>query len=232
MTQPTTDLRDRFLRLQPAVVCDVMDAMGLANGVLANTIRLVDPKSVLCGVAFCVRGTRVVGARPAPTSGSRPVFEIDRRLRAGTVFVGETAGCVGAAIGGNMALAFKQRGAAGIVLDGPVRDVDELIEMGLATAATGTTPMSFKGLFEWSELDVPVRMPGQLGQEVVIRTGDVILGDVDGLLVVPAEHAADVARHAAGTMEMEERIKTDLAQGHDREEVYARHDRFAHIDRG
>jgi 4-hydroxy-4-methyl-2-oxoglutarate aldolase len=231
MNDKQATLCARFSKLQPAVVHDVIDVMGLPAGVLSSRIRLLDPKSVICGPAFCARGTSVVGSRPAPASGSRPVFEIDRKLYQGCIFVGETGGSPGAVMGGNMGLAFKMRGARGIVIDGALRDANEFLEMGLPAAITHTTPMPFKGLFEWAELQVPVRLPGQFAHTVPIRPGDIVLGDVDGVVIIPAERAEEVAANAEKTSEMEQRIKADLAKGEDREAVYARHDRFGHISK-
>jgi regulator of RNase E activity RraA len=78
------------------------------------------------------------------------------------------------------------KGIAGIVLDGPVRDIDALSKMDLPIYGVGTTP---GGPYKDGpgEVNVPIACGG-----IHVEPGDIILGDADGLIVIPKRDAADI----------------------------------------
>lgn len=96
--------------------------------------------------------------------------------------------------------AMNQRRLGGLVLDGPVRDVDALRAMPLPVYATGSTP---GGPYKEGpgEINVPIACGG-----VSVNPGDVILGDLDGVIVIPLKDAQAVLEAA------EELHKTDAAK--------------------
>lgn len=222
-------LSKRLLALPTAVVCDVLAMMGYANQVVASSLRPVGPIRTFAGPAVCLLGSD--GAEPdAPPGGSKPVFETDRHMTPGCVAViAAGAHKIGAVIGGNVAIAWHVRGCVGIITDGGIRDAGECVEMGLPVFAAFVGPMSNKGLWAFREIGVPVTLPGQLGKPLMIKPGDIVHGDFDGLVVIPAALAAHVVRDAEILETMEAKIRADLQRGDDREAVYARHDRFGHI---
>jgi regulator of RNase E activity RraA len=128
-----------------------------------------------------------------------------------------------------MALSFSLRGCSGVVTDGAIRDADEFEETGLPVFCSFTTPLAPMGRWHYTSLDVPVDLPGQSAVRVTVRPGDYLVGDRDGVVVVPREIAAQVAAYAEVLERAEGRIKEDLRAGGDREEVYRRNDRFGHI---
>jgi 4-hydroxy-4-methyl-2-oxoglutarate aldolase len=91
-----------------------------------------------------------------------------------------------ALLGGHIGKALKQRGIAGIVVDGAVRDSSELQELGLPVCARGTAVI-VGGHDGPGEINVPIACGG-----VVVNPGDVVLADEDGIVVVPREHVAEV----------------------------------------
>ena len=113
--------------------------------------------------------------------------------------------------------------------DGGVRDAAEFAEIGLPVFASFLTPLSNKGLWAFTAVDDPVDLPGQNGGAVRVASGDWIHADRDGVVVIPAAHAAQVVADAEVVEAVEGRIKQALLAGEDREAVYARHDRFGHI---
>src|SRR5579872_7598449 len=210
-----TDLCDRLKGLPTAVVSDVLGAMGLLEQVLSSSMRAVSSTSAFAGPALCLSGSE--GPDPdALPNGSKPVFEIDRRVSPGCVAVIATGGHkLGAVIGGNVALSWHRRGCAGVVTDGGIRDAAECEEMALPVFATFVGPMSNKGLWAFREIGVPVVLPGQRGAAVTVMPGDIVHADGDGVVIIPAS--------------LEAKIRADLLRGEDREAVYRRHDKFGHI---
>jgi regulator of RNase E activity RraA len=223
------DLCDRLKKLPTAVVSDVLSTMGLLEQVLSSTMRAVGSARAFAGPALCLLGSE--GAEPgALPSGSKPVFEIDRRVTSGCVAVIATGGHkLGAVIGGNVALSWHLRGCAGVVTDGGIRDAAECNEMGLPVFAAFVGPMSNKGLWAFREIGVPVTLPGQRGMPVAIKPGDIVHADADGVVVIPAPLAKRIVADAEILESMEGKIRADLLRGDDREAVYRRHDRFGHI---
>lgn len=109
----------------------------------------------------------------------------------GDVIVVSNEGERGRALVGEIIVAFaKSRGCAGFVLDGPMRDVESLYDMGIPMYAAGSTP---GGPFKNGpgEINVPISCGG-----IPVCPGDVVVGDGDGVIVVPWQDAAAVLEGA------------------------------------
>jgi regulator of RNase E activity RraA len=156
---------------------------------------------------------------------------MDRMLQPGSVVVMASGGFrAGAVLGGNIGLSFKLHGCAGIVTDGGIRDGDEFMEFGLPVFCAFTTPLAYKGRWHYEELQVPIALEGLIAP-VRVQPGDLVHADIDGALIIPREHAEQVAADAQIVEQMEGRIKDELQRGTDREVVYGRNDRFSHVKR-
>jgi len=204
-----------FDGLRVADVTDGMDAMGLQN------VGLMDPEVRPLWKDTRDYSHRFVGiavtARCVPTqraaAGKRPMEEYDKwsgdwyntlspepfqdLVRPGTALVIDDAerADVGS-IGSNNIMAWKLRGAVGVVTDATARDTDEI--------ATEKMPLYFRrpgrgirpGRNEIESVNRPVVCGGAL-----VIPGDVIVADGDGVLVVPRAVAADAARYAKRILE-------------------------------
>lgn len=225
------DLTARLLKLPAAVISDVLGEMGLRHQVLSPAIKPLDPASRIAGPAFCIRGEEGP-EKPARAGVPKVSFEMDRRLYPACIAVIDSGGCrSNATVGGNVAMSFRLRGCGGLVTDGAVRDAAEFEEVGLPAFCSFTTPLAPKGRWHYSEIEVPVMLPGQTRPTVAIRPGDFLVGDRDGVVVIPQELAEKVAADAEVVERAEARIKAGLQAGADREDVYAQNDRFSHIRR-
>lgn len=164
----------RSLAALPAAT--LYEAMGKI-GAIHHRIRPVCPGSRLAGVAYTVR------ILPAETSA---VLRAVEEAPAGSVLVIDTGGDGEASVwGGTSSLAASVRGLAGCVTNGLVRDVDEIVEIGLPVYSPGATVTgTLKNHPGW--VGVPVCVGGQ-----VVRPGDYIVGDSDGVVVVARELAQD-----------------------------------------
>ena len=112
-----------------------------------------------------------------------------------------------AGIGELMATTAQVRGIAGAVIDGGARDVDAITRMGFPVFCRGITPASIIGRHISVAGQVPVQCAG-----IWVRPGDYIMGDMDGVVVIPQEHAPKIAELAlqfdAKEIKMREMIKT------------------------
>ncbi len=126
----------------------------------------------------------------------------------GDVIVVDVQGdMVNAVIGELMMTDAKKRGLAGVVIDGAVRDVDALRNLGFPVYAAGVTP---KGPYKDGpgEINVPVCCGG-----IVVNPGDIIVGDGDGIVVINAKDAAAIAQRAKAKMKAEEETMKAIEAG-------------------
>jgi len=210
----------------------VLDEMGYPNQVLASDLRPLDPERRLAGIAFCVRGeNRVVTQTPPPEQQLSP-YELERQMKPGLVAVIDAGGqSVGATIGGFVATSLKSNGCHGLVTNGGVRDSREIVAVGLPTFCRFVTPVNASRRWSIAEVGQPVHLPGIGGGSVALRPGDYLLGDADGIVVIPAEIAI-AAIEAAETLDTIERTITQgIRDGGTREQLFKLHPRFAHIRR-
>ena len=112
-----------------------------------------------------------------------------------------------ALLGALMAARARQLGLAGVVVDGAVRDLDEIADVGLPVFARASTPAGpYKN--GPAEIGLPVACGG-----VVCSPGDIVCGDGDGVAVVPRSRAKQVADAVAGVLRKEEEMLRRWADG-------------------
>lgn len=164
------------------------EALGKSGGMTPD-IRAMVPRTKLAGVAYTVR---ILGAETAA------VLNAIEQAPAGSVLVIDTgASGIHPTWGGTSSLASQVRGLAGAVTNGLVRDLDEMIDLAVPVYASGASVMgTLKNHPGWHGL--PVTVGG-----VVVHPGDYVIGDADGVVVVPAA-AADQALAASNAQRAKE----------------------------
>jgi regulator of RNase E activity RraA len=227
----TAALCQRLINLQSDTIGDVLDEMGCRHQILSADIRPISPEMRVAGPAFTIKGqTAAHSTVQADGDAPKPGYEMFRRMFAGCVAVMETGGhAIGAPWGENSALSAKVRGCVGMVIDGGTRDGRELMTMPFPTFSKFISAARVEGRWAHLAFDIPITMPGQTCKEVVVKPDDLILADFDGVVVIPRELADDVVAAAEAVERIEERIREELMAGMDREEVYRRNPRYAHI---
>jgi RraA family protein len=128
--------------------------------------------------------------------------------RPGDVIVVDAGGATNSAIlGAMMANYAKTRGIEALVVDGAIRDVEELAALDLAVVARGATP---NGPFKSG--------PGEIGQPIAcgglsIAPGDLLIGDQDGVLVVPKPETEAIVALAEEKFKLEQAWEIEIAAG-------------------
>ncbi|NYT12852.1 MAG: bifunctional hexulose-6-phosphate synthase/ribonuclease regulator [Methanomassiliicoccales archaeon] len=156
------------------------------------------------------RGTKMVGrALTVQTSKgdwAKPVEAIDRAVE-GDVIVVDAGGSEIAVWGELASWSCKLKGIAGIVIDGAARDIDTILDIDFPCFSRNLSPDAGepKGF-------------GGIGIEIVcggqqVRTGDWIVGDESGVVVVPQEQAVEIANRAVDVNERENRIREEIKRG-------------------
>ncbi len=166
----------------------------------------VDPR-----IAALDPGMRVVG--PALTVDIRPsdnlmIHYALTKAKPGDVLVIDAKGFVDAGPWGDLlTLAAKKIGIAGLVIDGAVRDASAIVEMGFPVFCRG---LCIKGTnkLQPGKVNVPITVGG-----IVVRPGDIVMGDRDGLVVVAKEEVSQVIQASEERECKEEVMRRRLEEG-------------------
>jgi 4-hydroxy-4-methyl-2-oxoglutarate aldolase len=203
-------------RLYAAVLSDVLDAAGYRDRVLDARVTHSTGPEVLVGRAATMLAGEEVEVEGTPYA--RQVEAIDA-LEEGEVVVATTHNSPRAAFWGELfSTAALARGARGLVVDGLVRDRRKMDEMGFPAFATGSRPVDSMGRLTVYAYGVPIRCGG-----VVVRPGDLVFAEPDGVVVVPAEIEEAVVSAALEKVGREDRVREELAGGSTLAEAWARH---------
>jgi 4-hydroxy-4-methyl-2-oxoglutarate aldolase len=169
-----------------------------------------------CGPAFCISGHKLntSGWLAMPTDRRDPLYDsLDERVPQGSVLLYATGGYDDAAVfGGDTALALKQRGVAGVIVDGAVRDVAAISRYQLPVLARSVSALRFVGRFAVTAIDAAIEMRGLAGAVQAV-TGDLVLCDTDGAIIVPgglAHHLIDATEKAAA---VSAQVSQEVMQG-------------------
>jgi 4-hydroxy-4-methyl-2-oxoglutarate aldolase len=195
--------------LYTGVLSDVMDELGHSKQAFRPFVRPTDETLVLVGRARTGLYTKTYSVGP----GENP-YELEIKLL-DDLHIGEVPviACDGpterlAPWGELLTTASLARGAVGCVTDGLVRDVRKIRELRFPVFHGGIGPLDSRGRGRMIEMDTPIECGG-----VMVRTGDVVFGDVDGVVVVPQEIEEEVFRRALDKVTSENNTRDELRQG-------------------
>ncbi|MFQ5765280.1 MAG: RraA family protein [Rhodospirillales bacterium] len=192
---------EAWRKIAPAIVSDCMNRTHF----MAAAIKPVRPGTLLVGQARTV--TSMVGDNGI-SHAATPLME------AGQVMVIDAKGYDGVAVWGGVATrAAMARGLAGVVIDGAVRDVAEIRGLGFPCFARAVVPSGphkgFGGI-----IDGPISCAG-----CPVKPGDLVIGDDDGVAVVPLEWAQDMLKASQEKLKQEEDWLAAIADGRSMAEV-------------
>ena len=205
--------------LYAAVLSDVLDSFGLMNQAMRPFIRPLDDAQVLFGRAR----TGLYMNAYSVAEGENP-YEVEIALvddlKPGDVAVLDCGGPTEriAPWGELLSTASAKRGAAGCVIDGLVRDVRMIRELQFPVFHGGIGPLDTKGRAKMMARDVPVSCGG-----VAVSSGDLIFGDVDGVVVIPQAIAPQVIEAAIAKVKSENVTRDELNRGLLLGEVYRKY---------
>lgn len=193
--RPSVDLIEAYRHLPVATISDVLGPGHVMNA----SVRPLRPGMRLVGAAYTLK------LPPADNLGMHLAV---RESKAGDVIVAEqSGGALGAPVGEIMAMAAMHKGLAGIVLNGAVRDAEKLrSELWPVFAVSIYAQQCRKDGPAW--LQTTMDCAG-----VTVHPGDLIVGDDDGVVVVPFASIASVAQEVVKKMEKESLRIASISQG-------------------
>jgi 4-hydroxy-4-methyl-2-oxoglutarate aldolase len=198
-------LLERLDALYVAVVADCLDRVGVRSNLLAPHVRSLYRGAKVAGYALTVHVV-AVEAPPAREDWYRGEMLAVDSQQPGDVMVVSTAS--GSYWGELLATASRFRGARGIVGDCYARDSAALIEMRYPTFVTGCLAYDSLGRIDVDGVDVPIECAG-----VTVHPGDLVIGDDDGVAIIPRALAEQVVELAEEKVSGENLVRDRLAKG-------------------
>jgi 4-hydroxy-4-methyl-2-oxoglutarate aldolase len=196
VVRPPSELISSFESLFSCDVSDVLHRAGTMSGIRPA----YTPIPHVVGPAITVQ---------VPAGGINMVKLGIEQTRAGDVLVVSVQGdCATATWGGNLSRGLYARGVAGLIVDGAVRDVSQIREIGLPVFSRGIATVAGAYDAPSGEVNVPIACGG-----VVVFPGDIIVADEDGIVVVPPQVAAEVAKGVAELMAHQRGLQEVLLRG-------------------
>lgn len=213
------DLVARLERSYTGVVHDVMLELGLRNFTLPPEVRPLFPDRTLAGEVATVSGRVDTAAdRHATLLGWTGLLS---KARPGTVLICQPNDSVVAHMGELSAETLRFKGVRGYVVDGGCRDVDFILKLGFPVWCRYFTPRDIANYWLPETFDQPIRIG-----EVTIHAGDLVLGDRDGMVILPKARAAEIVDQAEEATGTENLVRKAILDGVDPQEAYLRHGRF------
>jgi len=196
MSSAEQALLARCVRMGSSTWSDALDALDIAGVVQGIARRSGEGRMV----GFAATARHTWGPLGAFDRADFAAGKFVAAAGPGRVLMVDMGGAAISTFGGLAAASAKRQQAAGVVIDGGCRDVDEIRSAGLWLASRWVTPVTGKTRLKLQALGEPVTIGG-----VTVREGDLVVGDETGIVVVPH---ADIAR----ALEEAERIfEIDLA---------------------
>ncbi|MBM3536078.1 MAG: RraA family protein [Alphaproteobacteria bacterium] len=215
---PKHSLAELAEKLFCAVISDCLDQAGVWKQAFPARIRPLDDSLVMVGRARTALYMDVYAETPGVNPYEMEIALIDS-LKPGEipVFACGATGRV-APWGELLSTASKVRGAAGAVMDGCVRDIKAIRAMKFPVFHGGIAPLDSKGRATVKALDVPIECAG-----VEVKSGDLVFGDADGLVVIPQAKEEEVLKLAFKKISGEKNTLRDLQAGESLGSVFAKY---------
>jgi RraA family protein len=200
------DIRRDIERVDPATVAaasayaaSILADVAGRRGTMDGLVQALAPSMRVCGPAFTVEVRH---------GDNLMIHAAMAMARPGDVLVVDGKGDTSCALmGGIMLTACQQLGLAGVVIDGSIRDTEELRALGFPVWAVGANPNG-------PTKNIPGRINHPIGcGGAAVQPGDLIVGDADGVVVVPREQAAALLPLAAAKVADEHKRIADILSG-------------------
>lgn len=215
---PIEELCARYSRLYVAAVADALDDKGLWHQIIDRRIQPLTLEMRVAGPAFTMLGRPERSTDRAIRKGVKAVDALQRH----TVAVMD---CSGEEITGHWGELLTNgalvRGCTGAVIDGGTRDVATILKMSFPVFCKYRSPADAKGRWNVVDFDCPVRIGG-----VPVAPGDFIVGDADGVVVVPRDLVVDVLLEAEEVAKTETEIRQRVRDGQSVAKLYMEYKRF------
>ena len=213
------NLTKRLESCYTGAVFDVMWDLGFPDGLLPRELKSLDPEKTVAGPVLPVLGR--------PDSSLTPDESLLRWTEfLGTVPAGHVVACQPqdddrALMGELSAETLQFRGVRGYIVDGGCRDVSFIKALGFPVCCCFTTPRDIVAAWTPEAYNVPI----QIG-EVTIHPGDYILGDQDGIVILPGTQAEAIVNRVEVVVQTENLVRKAILEDMPPKEAYLQYRKF------
>ena len=208
MASRSDNLPHRFGRIYTAAITDVMDGLGLPRQTLPWTIRPLTAEMRLAGYAFTARGRPHRGTPRERDATLRLFLKMLGAVPADSVLVLASSDNTAAHFGELSAAWFRARRVRGAVIDGSTRDAASVARLRFPTFVRYRTPQDSVGRWRVRDWGQPVTIGG-----VRVALGDIVVGDWDGVVVVPRRVAHEVLVRCEKLVGTENKVRAAVRRG-------------------
>ena len=221
MASKTDALPRRFARIYTAAITDVMDELGLQRQTLPSALQPLTASMRTAGYAFTARGRPHRGSPRERDATLRRFLGMIGAVPSDSVLVLAANDTVAAHFGELSMEALRRRKVRGAVIDGATRDASLIARAGFPTFVRYRTPQDSVPRWRVSDWGQPVTIGG-----VRISLGDIVVGDLDGIVVVPRRVAHDVLVRCERLVGTENKVRTAVKRGMTPLEAYEKFGAF------
>ncbi|KAJ3271362.1 hypothetical protein HDV01_006867 [Terramyces sp. JEL0728] len=219
------DTQTAISLLEPYASCDISDALcKLVNlNIIGHFPKAVpySPKSPvrISGPAYTVEFV-LASNTSAPKA---KINHVDTAPPGSIIVIKAHREAPNAVWGGLMTARAKSVGVIGAVIDGNIRDVGEIREFDFPVWASGQSTMGAAPFCRPTRVTEPITVGEATAWPVVVKTGDIIVADEDGVVRVPIEHVELVAKECKVRVEMDKKCMADIKNGSTIVEAFSKH---------
>jgi len=212
-------LTERLELCYASAVHDVLRAMGHDNCVLPSAIRPLAAGQRICGEIWTAAGqidrTRSAHETLLEWTG------LLSKAPGGKVVICQPHTHAVALMGELSANALQMKGVRGYIVDGLCRDADMVEALNFPVFCSGYTPSDIVARWVPTAFGQPITIG-----EVTVCTGDYVIADRDGVVIIPAAVAEEAVKRTEDVMSTEGEVRRQILAGMDPQEAYKRHGKF------
>jgi 4-hydroxy-4-methyl-2-oxoglutarate aldolase len=201
--------------LYTPVVGDVLDSLGRYHQFLPRTVQPIREDMKLIGRAMPVRLADVYGPQKKPFGKLTEALD---QLREGEVYVGSFPSHACACWGEILTATARSRGAAGAAVYGPHRDTPKVLEQNWPVFSTGRFAQDSRVRMSVADYRTPIEIEG-----TVVRPGDLVFGDIDGVVIIPKEIEEEVFQKSVEKASAENKVRHEIEDGMSSTEAFAKY---------
>lgn len=216
MTIDRNKIIERTMKLYVAALSDAADEVGLSLVCMDRGIIPLTKNKRMAGFARTGKLVRSPANRPYDEKQLDVFMSLGTKAANGDILVIDMAGATDCSAWGQILTKIGiSKGVQGAVVDGTSRDIHDIDKMNFTVFARGRHPGTMRGRLDMESVQKPIVCGG-----VKVNPGDLVFGDGDGIVVIPAERIEDVLSHAEKVVATDNWWSKKLEEGEDPHELH------------
>lgn len=213
------NLVDRLAKCYASAIHDVLREMGYGNCVLPPAISPLDPSKRIAGEVYTISGH--IDQTLSRHETLLRWAQVLSRVPPGKALICQPNTKAIALMGELSAQALMVKDTKGYIVDGHCRDTDMILSLGFPVFCESNTPADIAERWAYDSLGAPITIG-----TVTISSGDYVIGDRDGVVIIPAEVAEEAVSRTEQVMATETDMRQAILDGMDPEQAYLKFGKF------